>query len=811
MVNFKTIAASIFVLFPIICSAQGLKFTGMEGRIEERTSLDIHPQTIKPLFKEKLKIEFQMSLYPQSNFGYILRVKDLDDKDNTWNMSYEGRTDTVAFRLNEEGYASLVTISIPQRELGYMTWIPVQLEFNLESGLISLNINGEHHESKSEIIPHQLRPIITFGKSEHMIDVPSFAIKDLKIWNGHNSIYFPLNESEGNIAHQSDGHLRSKISNPTWLIKESSAWQIKDSVVFKGYCGTAWNPLRKEIYLYNKEAIHRFGIVTEKSDTRPYSSPCPLNLNLCSNYLDTTFTKLVSYEVHDDSDSIHPMIAELDLERLGWSAISTESLPTQLHHHCSFRNAKTNEITVFGGFGNSLYNGRFYTCSPDGHWNEIWENPGGDKVCPRYFASSGCDENGNIYIFGGMGNKSGEQIVGRKYFYDLHKIDAKTGESVLLWNIDWKESEEIVPVKHLYIHEDSFYTLCYPEYKSESGLSLYRFSLTDGSYERYGDVLHIHSDSIHTYSDLFFDPELSKFICIIYESHKNGENDCKIYTLSFPPLKTEDTSNMRFWLIFATSLTLIFIAGILLFRQKCRNRNKYSNNKLLAHHSIERPNSIMLMGDFCAFDKRGRNISYMFSSKLRDLMVLLLLYHKKGGIQSKSLSYILWPDKDDEKMKNSRGVALSRIRKILEEFDDISLVFDKGSYQLIIGDTFYCDYLEIVKDPGNAILITDCLLRGKFLEYDKSELWDEFKASFDGGIIPILQEYTKNQFNCRHYQEVCKTADVLLKTDPQDEIAINYLVKALKKMNRTHEASIRQSAFANEYKRTYDQAPDQEQ
>jgi hypothetical protein len=78
-----------------------------------------------------------------------------------------------------------------------------------------------------------------------------------------------------------------------------------------------------------------------------------------------------------------------------------------------------------------------------------------------------------------MGNESGEQTVGRKYYYDLYKIDLTTKQISKLWEIPW-ERDNVVPVRGMVILNDSsFYTLCYPEHFSESLLKLYRFSLKD--------------------------------------------------------------------------------------------------------------------------------------------------------------------------------------------------------------------------------------------------------------------------------------------------------------------------------------------
>ena len=54
-------------------------FNGMESSIDERTSYDVFSSR-KPKFTDVLKIEFSLSMYLPSDFGYILRIKNNEDE-----------------------------------------------------------------------------------------------------------------------------------------------------------------------------------------------------------------------------------------------------------------------------------------------------------------------------------------------------------------------------------------------------------------------------------------------------------------------------------------------------------------------------------------------------------------------------------------------------------------------------------------------------------------------------------------------------------------------------------------------------------
>lgn len=110
-------------------------------------------------------------------------------------------------------------------------------------------------------------------------------------------------------------------------------------------------------------------------------------------------------------------MASLDLNTGRWSRESSARLPMQLHHHGAWFDAEKGQYTLFGGFGNMRYSKSFYAYDLNTHEWSVLDGFGGDSLCPRYFSSVGYSRSHDaVYIFGGMGNESGEQVVGRYYF-----------------------------------------------------------------------------------------------------------------------------------------------------------------------------------------------------------------------------------------------------------------------------------------------------------------------------------------------------------------------------------------------------------
>ena len=121
---------TLFLFFiSLDVSGQGLMFNGMENSIDERTSYNVF-KTRQPEFRDILRIEFSLSMYLPSDFGYVLRIKNNED-DRIFNILYSGRSwdSTCPFRLNEEGKSTILKADFPHDYIEMGKWMQVSLEF----------------------------------------------------------------------------------------------------------------------------------------------------------------------------------------------------------------------------------------------------------------------------------------------------------------------------------------------------------------------------------------------------------------------------------------------------------------------------------------------------------------------------------------------------------------------------------------------------------------------------------------------------------------------------------------------------------
>lgn len=798
-------------------NAQGLKFAGLESRIDERTSLEVFGKH-KKSFHDCFNLEFLMATCPKADFGYICRIKEAEEPYRIWNLSYDGRgEDMVSIRINEEGRYSVIKAEFPRSDLQEMHWTDVRISFDLLKDSLMLEIAGHTFKAAVENLPDKFSPELYFGRSEHIIDVPNFSLRNLRISDRNKCYTFLFDEVKGNVAKDTKGLVSARVENPVWLINESSQWHKIAEMQFDTNAGAIYNPHRGEFYYFDRDRIRIVNTATETYVEKSFTGQCPLELILANCFLNDDGSVLYVYELYYEYKKQESYtIAALDLDKLTWTPLSRDMITTPLHHHISFDSPQGH--TVFGGFGEMKYSGKFWNLGEDWKWKELWSD-GDSTLHPRYFTSGGVDGSGRyLYIFGGMGNESGEQIVGRHYYYDLHRVELESGKIEKLWDRD-RDGAKFVPVRNLLVAGDSLYTLCYPEHIGNSELSLYRISVNDGSYEVLDDRIPIISDKILTNANLWYDEDMEKLYASVQVYDDDIKSELKLYSLAFPPLfGYESGKNTSRTIILAAVFGVLLLLGaaaaFFFARRRRRELLRISrevaqskSDKTLFRQDI-RPNSIYLFGDFMAYDRDGKDITISFTTQQKQLLGLLLKYNDKGGIYSKKLSNILWPDKEEDKVKNSRGVAINHLRRTLSNFDGIELLYNDGSFRLECTDSFYCDYMSFstlmsTENPDKEQIL-NILSNGKFLAFMDEPIFDTFKEKVEESAMSILQKEIANRFSLREYQAVTEIAKMIFNIDPLDEATLALLVKSLRKLKRTDEALVQYAKFAAEYRKVYD-------
>lgn len=814
--------------------SQGLLFQANDKEIKERTSLQIFQEGEIPCFTKNFQLSFELSIRDFDTFGYVFLLKE-DQGKTKYSFTYtylDGENST--FKFNTDGKENHYSLNLRNDALAYQ-WIPVSFAFDLQQDVLTIRIGDNEKKITSLGLKDTFCPHLFFGRYDYILDMPTFAIRNLKLEGDRSHSYtFPLNENEGEEVHTSTGKVLGTVVNPVWLINGSYHWEKLFEYSFQTPSGITFEPDSQRLIIFSQDSFLTYNLLKRQPQKYSYSNKLPVKLQLATHFMNTTDGKLYVYELNNLPLG-DATVAALDLNNQEWKQTGVAALPVQLHHHDGFWDETTGKYLVFGGFGNKRFNNTFLEYDIEGdRWDTL--SYSGDRIIPRYFSGMAVNKNWeHIYVFGGMGNESGEQSVGRNYLHDLYLLDRKQQSVRRLWQN--ASDHRLVVARDMILTPDEkyIYALCYPEYLSDTYLQLYRLTVDDGTMKALGDSIPMRSEEIMTNANLYYNSLTHEYYCTTTEFDKKGHTVIRTYVLSAPPVSLDEIrsygsrSSLEIrWLWIMAGIGVLLLAGGVLFvrkkRGKQRNAVLESSSVLMSppvgrepdksvqgketlakedfESSLVRPNAVYLFGPFTVIDRNGRDITHLFSSRLRQVFIYILLHSTHNGVLSASLNEVFWPDKPDDKVKNLKGVTINQIRKNLAELDGVELVHDKGYFRLVFTDC-YCDYfrfrtLKNAEEVENELGIL--LMRGKFLDGMDAGMMDHFKQKVEEFLSSFLPLEIERLYQQHKYDAVIRFCNVLFRVDPVNELALAYGMHALNHTGSSQEAILQYSLFVREYR-----------
>ena len=812
--------------------SQGLLFQANDKEIKERTSLQIFQEGEIPCFTKNFQLSFELSIRDFDTFGYVFLLKE-DQGKTKYSFTYtylDGENST--FKFNTDGKENHYSLNLRNDALAYQ-WIPVSFAFDLQQDVLTIRIGDNEKKITSLGLKDTFCPHLFFGRYDYILDMPTFAIRNLKLEGDRSHSYtFPLNENEGEEVHTSTGKVLGTVVNPVWLINGSYHWEKLFEYSFQTPSGITFEPDSQRLIIFSQDSLLTYNLLKRQPQKYSYSNKLPVKLQLATHFMNTTDGKLYVYELNNLPLG-DATVAALDLNNQEWKQTGVAALPVQLHHHDGFWDETTGKYLVFGGFGNKRFNNTFLEYDIEGdRWDTL--SYSGDRIIPRYFSGMAVNKNReHIYVFGGMGNESGEQSVGRNYLHDLYLLDRKQQSVRRLWQN--ASGHRLVVARDMILTPDEkyIYALCYPEYLSDTYLQLYRLTVDDGTMKALGDSIPMRSEEIMTNANLYYNSLTHEYYCTTTEFDKKGHTVIRTYVLSAPPVSLDEIrsygsrSSLEIRWLWIMAGVLLLAGGVLFVRKKRgkqRNAVLESSSVLMSppvgrepdksvqgketlakedfESSLVRPNAVYLFGPFTVIDRNGRDITHLFSSRLRQVFIYILLHSTHNGVLSASLNEVFWPDKPDDKVKNLKGVTINQIRKNLAELDGVELVHDKGYFRLVFTDC-YCDYfrfrtLKNAEEVENELGIL--LMRGKFLDGMDAGMMDHFKQKVEEFLSSFLPLEIERLYQQHKYDAVIRFCNVLFRVDPVNELALAYGMHALNHTGSSQEAILQYSLFVREYR-----------
>lgn len=840
-----TLAALLVLYVSMGAHAQGLEFSTFESETVSKTSYEVFAKHC-PVFKDSFLISFDLSIHDPQAYGYILRLNDTRSSDPqifSLVFTYDNFRESN-LKFNIEAHSNLATDTLEVSQLHPYAWLPVKIQFFLQADSVALTIRDKRFVSTHVGLPKVMKPRLLFGSSTFSQEIPPFAIKNLTIEGTDKAYYFPLNESEGTRVHDSNGKVRGLAVNPEWRIQKSYHWHKALTYRFQQVAGTCYDPVQGRMLFFSRDTL--VGVSLPQGDVEEMSfPPIPMDLQLGTGFYNPTTQQVYAYEVHNPGSET--TVGTIDEHTLAFSPVSDMGLSSLRHHHACYLDTLGQKYYIFGGFGSRMYYNLMEVLDlKTGEWQNLPLT--GDTIQPRFFASMGALNDKELLLFGGSGNPTADQAVGELHYYDLYTINRQTGKVTKRWEI-YPKGENFVPVRSLLLDDQgsSFYTLCYPKHLANSQLQLYRFSVQDGSYEVLAQPIPMESKAILSNANLYYSVGTNEFCCCVQEFQEYGGSPSIItlYTLMAPPISERVLRQYRTHPLLngmmALALGLALLAGAAVFLLKKRDKVAGPALDPSSEQAIEEPplpsqglptcsNAIYLFGELTIINKHGRDVTYMFSNKIRQLFLLTLLksLNGSGGISSSYIYGTIWPDKDIKSAKNLKGVIISRLRKILEEFEGLEFVYNNNLYSISLPDSVYCDYsryltlveefkqTDSLEETKSSLLseplagmfpacklqdLLEILKRGKFLASIDDEIFDSLKAGQEEAFLGFIMPEIRRLFEQQDYQALQTLAKAVFKVDPLNETAMWYLLQAYRRQKKEDKALKRYYQFTADFTR----------
>ncbi|HEX3006598.1 MAG TPA: LamG-like jellyroll fold domain-containing protein [Bacteroidales bacterium] len=269
----------------------------------------------------------------------------------------------------------------------------------------------------------------------------------------------------------------------------------------------------------------------------------------------------------------------------------------------------------------------------------------------------------------------------------------------------------------------------------------------------------------------------------------------------------------RYWFF---AFTLALVTGVVILLRRKKNRVEIFPAFVKKEEKISRTsqrNCINLFGDFQIIDKSGEDITPLFTPKLKQLFLVILVYSlgNKKGISTKELTDIVWPNHSYQNAKNSRGVTIRKLRLILEAMDKIEIVFHVDTWTIDFSGNVYCDYVECLKmleygDTSNAAFYAEfyrIVRRGEVFKDESHDWLDDFKGYIVNNVVDILIKYIQKSDRDKDTDFVIKLSERILMADPVNEDALKYKIRALVKQDNYKLARFTYDKFSATYLEMY--------
>lgn len=594
----------IFIFsFTLVNAQDGLKFISNNQPKENRSQLIFED---KFNAKDSLVINFKFSIYNKLFIGDLLNIRNIKNN-STISLSYNftySEDNKPFINLNIKGIKNLVKIQIPENFIQYQKWIDVKLKIDYKLNQAELKfLNNTYSISSLFEKNSSLEEIeILFGKNEFNEDIPAFNLKNLELKIDSSIVYFPLDEKQGTRVISSNGNFKGKIINPSWLIDDFNNWKLIKQVEFESNHTIAYDTENMQFILLGKDKRYNFDIVSRLLDKITLKKPSEFHSYTSGKaFIEPKTKNILVLQTGEPNPSQNKFLnKKLGIESINntkqsnnkntysialfssstsnWQGLFYKDiLKNPLFHFNAYYENSSQNILIFGGYSDFKYLNRFLKYdSYSNSINEILME--GDNISPRFKSGMGSLNDSTLFLYGGEGNLSGDQSIGKIPFNDLYKIDLKNNSINLVWEKEYDSAHNSIS-KNLIFDETQEFFYCLADSEEKGTISLKKVSVNDGNRVSLGRSINFDSSIIANEFNLFYEKKNNKLYAYTVEftDNKLEKNIISFYSIEMEPFSANSTMNEKVelsqsfmnskWIIVGL-IIILFIILIVIFNRK---------------------------------------------------------------------------------------------------------------------------------------------------------------------------------------------------------------------------------------------------
>ena len=534
-----------FLFFSISFSQEyGLSFKGQEYSLDDRTELNITPEHYLKL-NDHFQLSFDLKVDVQAKkplFGYVVRIINESGE----NIDLMFTNDPNKGILNLIIGNSQSVIKIDDFNLKNNKWVNINLNFLLLKGIMQISVAKEDYIEESINFKPNDKFKILFGANSFnefvTSDVPDMNIRDIKLYDKNRLQYhFPLKQCDGSVTKDIVGNANALIKNPEWLLCKHQEWNLEFSSENKGVNLVTANEKQGELFILTNTHLITYNVNSKSSKKLPYKGgDIALSIDHRAIYNESE-NGIYCYLVDTKTFS------RLNLETGEWkNRIPFDNIKhkQKFQNHSSVFNPQENSIYTLGGYGYYKYNNIISKIDlNDGKWSAPSTNDSIFK--PRYLSGSDI-LNDSIYILGGYGNVSGDQLINPKSYFDLLAYNVKTNTFKEKFTISKYLSNMIVANK-MWINPENrnYYALISDKVKFNTSLKLLQGNLDSQETEILGDSIPYKFLDVKSFASLYYLPNENKLVAYSSYINENNVTEYNINSINYPPIaKVEFTDDV---------------------------------------------------------------------------------------------------------------------------------------------------------------------------------------------------------------------------------------------------------------------------